>query len=418
MSEYAAVVTRMPETYELSGCDNVRGARFFGLQAIVSKDTVPGTLGVLFVTESQLSPEYLSENNLYRHSDLNKDPDSKGYFEDNGRVRAVKFRGHRSDCFWMPLDSLAYLWPSWQGVENLREGDSFEELGGHHICKKYVVKTKGPSSQQVKRNTRVSERYFPQHNDTSNFFRNVDKIPWDAHVVVTQKLHGTSVRIGNVSVARELSFIERVARKFGLKIQEKEFIPVAGSRRVTKDPARPGVNFYNTDIHSLVAQEVLSTGVVPEGYVLYGEIIGWTPDGAPIQKGYTYQIPPGEHRLYIYRVSHINTQGIAVDLSWAQLKEFCDDRRLKYVPELNEFNGSLEVDNLESYINSFYIDKKLAVSWDQCLPLEPSNPSDEGVCIRVEGWTPTIYKAKSPMFLAHETKMLDEAVEDMEASDA
>lgn len=43
---------------------------------------------------------------------------------------------------------------------------------------------------------------------------------------------------------------------------------------------------------------------------------------------------------------------------------------------------------------------------------------DEGVCLRVEGITPLVVKAKSPLFLQHETKMLDQGVTDTEAEEA
>jgi hypothetical protein len=40
---------------------------------------------------------------------------------------------------------------------------------------------------------------------------------------------------------------------------------------------------------------------------------------------------------------------------------------------------------------------------------------DEGVVVRVEGIMPRVYKAKSPIFLGHETALLDKEVVDLEA---
>jgi hypothetical protein len=87
----------------LEDCDNVVGTPIFGFQAIVGKDSKPGDLGIVFPAESQLSEEYCRVNNLFRHGDLNDDESAKGYLEDNRRVKAMKFRGHRSDCLFMPL---------------------------------------------------------------------------------------------------------------------------------------------------------------------------------------------------------------------------------------------------------------------------------------------------------------------------
>jgi hypothetical protein len=427
-SEYAATIVRLPETYPLDNCDNVVGASFYGLQAIVSKDSEPGTLGVLFVTESQLSEEYLRENNLYREPALNKDPSQKGYFDNNRRVRAQKFRGHRSDAFWMPIDSLNYIPAKVKDPSNpldLHEGFRFEELDGHVICKKYIPKgAKGMKQQQTPKVTRVSEKLFPQHMDTSNFFRNLDKVPEDAYLVVTQKLHGTSVRIGRVPVQRKLSFLERLAKKFKISVQETEYALVAGSRRVIKsvgDEIKATPSFYKEDIYSQMALRFGDR--VPEGFIVYGEIIGWTPDGAEIQKGYTYQIPKGLMELYVYRVTTINPQGVQVDLSWQAVKDFCAEMNLNHVPEIDRGDRILNwemwgKDILEENIQN-YLDVRLAerfgsLAEDYVLPLEPGNPCDEGVCVRVEGLRPQIYKAKSPMFLQHETKLLDQEVIDME----
>ena len=71
----------------------------------------------MFPPECRLSESYLAENNLYRHATKNKTPEEKGYFEDNGRVMARKFRGHRSDCIFMPLSSLEYTGFSHRGSE-------------------------------------------------------------------------------------------------------------------------------------------------------------------------------------------------------------------------------------------------------------------------------------------------------------
>lgn len=397
--EYTPIVVRLPELTPLDNCDNVAAARIFGLQAIVSVDAVPGTPGIFFPAECQIEHGYLAMNNLYREGDLNSDQTQKGYFEKTRRVRAVKFRGHRSDAFWMPLTSI-------DEDGTWGEGDYIEGL-----AVKYIPKgTRGKGQpQQAKKDHRVSEKFFPQHLDTANFFRVFDGSKDMLTGVITQKLHGTSVRVGNVLVKREPKWYEKFVAKLGVKVQTREFAEVGGSRRVTKSLANPvGNDYYDTDIHSLVAGEL--KGLVPEGYVVYGEIIGWTPGGSPIQKGYTYRIPKGEHELYIYRVAYVNSQGIQADLSWGGVKEFCRERNLKHVPEL--FEGPLWADDVERR----YIDKKFYELDPEggALPLEKGNPCDEGVVIRIEGITPKAYKAKSPLFLQFETNQLDAEVADME----
>jgi hypothetical protein len=49
------------------------------------------------------------------------------------------------------------------------------------------------------------------------------------------------------------------------------------------------------------------------------------------------------------------------------------------------------------------------------LSLGENNLVDEGIVVRIDRRTPYCMKAKSPIFLEHETKLLDEEVTDIEA---
>lgn len=403
-ANYAATIVQVRHINELAGCDNVVGLPLLGYQAIVSKDIKVGDIGVLFTAETKLSDAFLSINNLYRHGDRNVDPGQTGYIEDSGRVKALKFRGHQSDALFLPLDSLS----SFVKIDQLNEGDVFDNLDGKEICRKYLVKEPSVQTHKnvVKAFSRVDKKFLPEHYDTDNYFRNSHLIPQDADVVVTQKLHGTSIRIGHTLVQRTLSWKERLARKLGIKVQETEYDIVYGSRKVIKDANNPGQNhFYETDLWSTVGARFADR--IPENFIVYGEVIGWINE-TPIQKNYTYGLPVGENELYVYRVALITNQGKLVDLSWEAVKEFCTLQGIKYTPELahgvhHEFRPEV------------WMDKQYAGVLPQAVPLDMNKKFvDEGVCIRVEGLAPRIMKAKSPIFLQHESKMLDEEVVDTE----
>jgi hypothetical protein len=217
---YAAVVTNIKAITPLEGCDNVVSTPLFGFQAIVGKATQVGELGIVFPAESQLSEEYAKTNNLHRHGDLNADQGQQGYLEDNRRVKAMKFRGHRSDCLFMPLSSLIYT-----GIDigELHEGDVFDTLNGHEICKKYLRKQLGTpriERNKIKKFMRVDTKFLPEHYDSENYWRNAHVVPQDRKVIVTQKLHGTSVRIGHTMVLRQLNWFEHLLIK--LRVAELE----------------------------------------------------------------------------------------------------------------------------------------------------------------------------------------------------
>jgi hypothetical protein len=407
-ANYAATVVAISRINILENCDNVVGTPLLGFQAIVGNNTQVGDMGIVLPAECKVSEEYARFNNLHRHTELNNDGTAKGYLEDSRRVKALKFRGHRSDCLFMPLSSLAFTGAD---VSQLQPGDTFDVLNNHKICEKYVVKRSALAHTRThavrdKVFRRVDEKLMPRHYETANFFRNRDVISGSRLVVVTQKLHGTSIRIGNTIVKRKLSLRERVAARLGVKVQRTEFSNVYGSRTVIKDVNNPyQEHYYNTDIWSEEGKKL--DGLLPENYIVYGELVGWTKNGEPIQKNFTYQIPEGTCELYVYRISFINAQGRMTDLSWDQLKEFCCDLGLRYVPEL--WRGPL--DNL---VVEDFLDRKFHEETNLGLPLAKGSPCDEGVCIRADGLTPYILKAKSPAFLRHETKMFDQEVLDIE----
>ncbi|QIS05891.1 hypothetical protein F5X71_29490 [Nocardia brasiliensis] len=407
-ANYAAVITSVKTVVPLPGRDRIVGLPMFGHQAIAQKGWAPGDLGVFIPAEAALSHEYATANNLYRNADLNEDPTQTGYLEDNRRVKAIKFAGHRSNALFMPLKSLAFT-----GIDTsqLREGDTFDHLNTIEICSKYEIRPPRTTSTQgnaAPKPRRVTERHFPKHIDTANYWRHNHLIAEDAYVWCTQKLHGTSIRVGNTLVARKLSWRERLAGRLGIQVQQTQYDNVYGSRRVIKDANDPDQNhFYDTDIWTVEGARL--DGLIPAGYVVYGELVGWTPTGQPIQQGYTYQVPPGTAQLYIYRVTTVNPDGVTVDLSWPQVEEFCAGLGLNTVPLL--WAGFAEDLDIDWWMNRRLHDE----GHRRAVPLDPGTTVDEGVVVRVDGLRPTLLKAKASEFFEYESRMLDEGIADLES---
>jgi len=407
---YCATIVEIKIIKPLENCDNVVATLLFGYQAIVTKDTKVGDIGVLFTTETQLSDNFCYHNNLYRHGERNANQTEKGYLEDNRRIRAIRFRGHTSNCLFMPLKSLSFLSSN---ISELKVGDEFDTLNGVEICKKYEVYRKQQNQakgSQKRTHSRVDPKHIPEHISSSNFFKYGDVFSPEDDVVVTQKLHGTSVRVGNIPVERKLSLWERFLAKCGVGVQLTQFDYIYGSRKVIKDINNPfHKHFYSYDLWSDVGMRDFKDKL-PENYVVYAEILGYTKDGGVIQKGYTYCIPMRESKVYVYRIAVVNAEGVSVDLSWDQLKDFCTQRGFSYVPEI--WRGKVkDMDAMQ------WVDKRLFDTYRNCLSLgEDQNLVDEGVCIRRDGIIPTILKAKSPKFYEHETSLLDKGEIDLESS--
>lgn len=417
---YAATIVRIEGTKPLEGLDNLVGVNVFGSQILTQKNEVkPGDLRIYFPAETRLSPEYLKNNNLYSDASLNADPTVKGYIEKNGRVKAIKLRGHRSDALLMPLSSIDHPFS---------EGDTFDTVNGVEVCRKYVIPVKEsgqPKSKVEKAFKRVTTKVFPEHIETDNFWRNKHKLDPKREVVITQKLHGTSIRVGKVPVLRQPGLIEKafnlLGKPFGLSTPNYKHEVVCGSRKVIKDVTNPNSqHYYGTDIWSQYGVRI--GHLIPDGFVVYGELIGWTPDGKPIQKNYTYDVPVNQAELYVYRVARVDVNGCMTDLSWDAVREWSAERGLKHVPELYRLieEDDQVGDSLEDHVNDLMdIRYAEAGEWnyhvDPLVPLSNPNTVDEGVCVRQEGIVPTILKAKSPVFLQHETKLLDKGEADLES---
>lgn len=422
---YAATIIQVPEPVSVPGLDNLVAVQLFGYQALTQKGSIKGgDLRVLFLAETQLDTEYARENNLYRDATLNKDASVTGYLEPNGRVKAIRLRKNNSNALLMPLESLAY---TGYDVSTLKWGDTFDKLNGHTICRKYVTHKDHvhAAAGQPKIRQRVDQKHFPMHLDTEHLFRNLHHFREQRHVVVTQKLHGTSWRGGNIPVRRDKGWLERLVNKLGVKTPDTEYKHTFGSRRVVKGQSENN-HFYDTDLWTEYGKRL--EGRIPENFMVYGELIGWVDEQTPIQKGYTYDLKPGTCELYVYRVATVNSQGVIADLSWEGVKDFCRSLGLKWTPQLRVdyvvLPDKIEEEFYLSEIVHEYMDRRYADEiwadgesrYPEALPLSGPKTVDEGICVRVEGQVPRIFKAKSPLFLAHETGQLDKGEVDIESA--
>lgn len=411
---YAATVVSVDRLEKLPNRDRIVAFNALGFQTLVGVDTHIGTVGVMFPPECQLNAEYCGVNNLFEdhYKFLNSDPEAKGYLGNTRRIKALTLGGHRSDSLFMPLSSLMLVkGVTGKTVSSLKVGDIFDELDGVEICRKYVKPVKGQGGiAAMVLPSRVDMSRFQEQFNIPNYFANAEQVDPFASVIVTQKLHGANIRIGNTYGQRKLSFVERLAKRFGAKVQETEFVQVYGSHHVIKDANNPGSKgYYGTDIWTQAGKEL--DGKLPPGMVAYGEIIGFTPTGRAIQPGYTYNCAPQQMDLYIYRLTVVLANGQSVDLSWDQVVRFCTDLGVKHVPVI--WKGSFCDFNAESFI-----DQKFAETIPGTVPLSTDSPCDEGVVVRIDkGFThPQLLKAKSHAFRRHETKLLDDPeAEDIDA---
>jgi hypothetical protein len=425
---YCATVVMIQNIIPLDGCDNVVATRIMGNQVIISKYVSVGDIGLFFPVETELSKEYLSANNLYRKSELNIDNTQKGYFDENGRIKCIKFRGHNSEGLFMPLKSLSFTLgisvDNYSGI--LNEHDEFDKINNIHICQKYIPKynrTQGFNSKDKKSKqpkvSKIVDNQFRFHNDTSQLYKNLHCINPSDLIHISYKIHGTSGISAKILCNRNLSLIERIAKNvFKLNIKSTQYDYVNSSRKVLKnDDFNPNpAGYYNEDIWSIVDKELRQFLV--DGMTLYYEIVGFLPSGSGIQGVFDYGCEAKQHKIFIYRITITNISGKVFEFSAKQVQDWCKKNGLVAVPQLYygfakdifSVGSDLQID---AWRMLFLSQIKYLYNEHDCYICNNIVP-EEGCVIRIEGIEFEAYKCKSTRFLEYETKQLDKGIVDIE----
>jgi hypothetical protein len=122
-----------------------------------------------------------------------------------------------------------------------------------------------------------------------------------------------------------------------------------------------------------------------------------------------YCNPPGQQSIYVYRITQVNEDGYAVELSWNQMAARCRELGVPTVPFISQF--VYEDDPGDCQTGQDYL--KCLVEHAACGPsiIDPSHMR-EGVVIRVEApdGTTEWYKHKN-----FEFKVMEGIVKDNDA---
>lgn len=309
---------------------------------VISTSVKDGELCIFFPSDGQFSHEYLYENSEYRHSDLNKDPNKKGYFEDNRRIRMIRLRGEWSEGYIAPLSSVAYT-----GVDltTLTEGFTFTSLNGREICDKYYSKATQEAignREKVKKKLDYEVKGFYKHFDTKQFkavARRMDELDFTKNIVsISVKMHGTSGRTGYLPVTFEVNtgfkgFLNRFLPE-NWKFMATEYKWISGSRNVDYNPFRELSDPYRARAQKIISERCEDFAAAHPSFkynelpniTFFYEIVGYDGQkplfshnlskedkkeeiGKLIYKNfgdnihYTYGWRQGESEFYIYRIT-------------------------------------------------------------------------------------------------------------------
>lgn len=393
--------------------DRVQVGAACGETVIVGLDVNDGDLGVFFPVDGALSEAFCLANGLYRKHPKTGEP-MGGYFESNGRVRVQTFRGVPSEGFWMPIECLKVTKAN---LSALRPGEVVNVLNGFMIAEKYITPAtkKARSQTEGKGKHRGTAETFAveleKHFDTKHFRRVLGTLPDGAFVTVTEKLHGTSARTGNLLVRRSPKGLKKALNRIlpaRLKFNDEVgYEIVNGSRNVIFDPAKPPRDNFR--------HEALKGVPLHKGETVFYEIVGYEQGDTPIMKHHTitdkkvakifgsnieyrYGCQPGEFKVFVYRITQETAAGQTLELAWPQVVARCQALGLKTVPEVHRMVAYQ--DGVSTYAG-------LLETFD--VPYAVSNVSPdqmaEGYCVRIDHEErSTIFKLKLRAFVEAEDR--------------
>jgi hypothetical protein len=412
-----------------------------GFNIITGIDSEPG-LYVYFPALSQINGDFLSFANLYRHKELNKDPEQSGMFEDNGRVKVIKLRGELSEGFIIPITIFEnyIISVTNKELENVKENTEFDtiEHDGKEfwISKKYLPKrtfrgsTGSNQSKKVsKKLNRVIDTQFRFHYDTALIKKCPFVLTPDSIIQISGKIHGTSGISAYVLCHKELSLREKIAKWLtGSQFDIYDYL--YSSRTVIKNKyynKEVTGGYYGVDVWA-EADKIVKPHL-EKGQTAYYEIVGFLPTGAYIQKNYDYgcvapkegeKYTPEKHfKVRIYRITYTNVDGDVLEYTTHQVQQWCEKAGL--IPVEEYYYGKardLYPDlNPSEHWNENFIDR---LSNEVCFNMEQNSPDcrnrvpHEGIVIKIEDGASRAFKLKCFAFLNKEQQALDKGEENIE----
>ena len=413
-----------------------------GFNILCGIDSQPG-LYVYFPTACCLNPDFLRFANLYKHKEMNADPEQSGMFEDNGRVKAIRLRGELSEGFILPAVMLENYVLSVTNVElRCEEGTEFDivEHDGKTfwINKKYIPKqtraqgqgSMGKSAKQPKGIDKIIENQFRFHYDTTLIKKCPHVIKPNDIISITEKVHGTSgisARVQCNPYAYAKWYVKLAVKLINFFGGDASLSPVYdyiyASRTVIKNQffnKKVSDGFYGVDVWKY-ADDIIKPWL-QKGMTIYYEIVGFLPNGGYIQKEYDYGCTPPvgdekyEHnkhfKVLVYRITLTNADGNVHEFSAREVQQWCQYNGLTPVAEYYYgYAKDLYPDlNPDEHWNENFLQR---LANDKNFNMEMNSPTcnnkvpHEGIVIKSENMKSEAFKLKCFKFLDKEGKALD-----------
>lgn len=436
---YCARLARVESTEPIRGADRIQACIVRCERYVCGKELRVGDPVIVFHIGTELTSEFLRLANLWSEPSKNSDPSARpGLFKTNGKIKSIKIRGIQSPGLVLPLSSLidqTIYKVNQSEIENLIEQQNagFDIFNDILCCKRAQTaqeEIEAPVRHKIKRTKKenpgapqIRPGFFSFHYDTQMLADNMFRIEPKTILSISIKMHGTSVVLGRLPVARPLAstWIGRAFYRIFCGGKAYKTIPVCASRNRLRGLNEESI--YNK------ALSVFSELMRP-GEEWYCEIVGF--DGqSPIQSGYDYGCEPGEFRIIPYRlVTHeydvfghlVKTEHTLSDVysRTCLLKKKLESEgntvagsiepvHIVYIGEAEEYYKKEEGMSMESWrqglLEKLKDDKSFGM--EELEPLCSNKVPREGIVIRTDGKNysygiPMAYKLKTAAFWRHE----------------
>lgn len=248
MADLLVEVCKIDKIIEHPNADRLEVAVIKGWNCIVRKgDYKPGDI-IVFIPPDSVMPDDLIDK--YKLE----------YLRNGGkRVRTVKLRGFISQGLVLPVPE-----------GNYKIGDNVAKDMG---ITKWMPETE---IYQIdgKKKRRKNNPDFDKYTSINNIkhYNNIFKL--GETVVITEKIHGSNVRFGNLPIHTNYrNPIKRLWAKIkNLFSDGYEFIYGSHNVQITNNSNYKG--WYGTDIYGKVAQKYNMKELIPKDYIIYGEVYG------------------------------------------------------------------------------------------------------------------------------------------------
>ena len=424
-----AIVGQLQNITPIEKADKIVRAEVYVLgvsqaQVIVGKDCKNGDPVAYFTSNMCLTEEVLEKLPQYRT-----------YLGRANRVKTITLRNTLSDGLVIPINEFSQF----INPKMFVEGDEFLELNGHKICYRYtppikIFKEQGKKKDKKPEPSRLIDGQIRLHYDTQPLKRNLHKIDRNKIVSISRKMHGMSWGVHHCLVLKQLKWYERLLLKLGVNIVTTEYDYVYHSRESVRNGLLyPHINLKYPSKYNIFKDisDTFFKDKLYKGEAVYGEVVGFFPTGMHIQKNYPYGCVPNTYKIYIYRMTMTNVDGIEIEYSWDQMTERAKELGVDVVPllyrgTLNEWilqhsdfteessmleakllkTNTLTDNELLSLLEKVYLGKRA----DDC-----NGKPDEGVYLRYDHlYRSEGYKLKDPEFVLGESKAFEQGIPDPE----